>query len=636
MDYDKLYFPKTEMSQLAPIKPHKPLTVTLSDDTYSAYADNFDLSLLPNDTELPLSPQSEFSSSSSSSSSSTTTSSTSQLLSPTVSPYTSTSSAIQTLNVSLEYIPTTIYHDQQTVQQIKLEKPWSADDIQNSSTTLNNTNSILLEQFQQLNNFYPSPQASPDHFHLNNNNKNGLPATVNATIYHPPSPCPSIDAKSPYTTANSQQQHHQIKQELHILPPSPPESSCGAPSPHSFADIKQEPDEAFIDINSLLEKSLTSMRQETTPSNTNSNDSKPQIVSHHPHHLNQHHQHHLHHHQHQQQQHQNHQLHQQQPSSQDNQLLREYLKDTSFQKKHNLKPLALETLIGGLGGRGDIEPVFSLALEDTKREAEATCNKLQISTDPQKWTPPQVHAWLRSTVDQFKLPPIVDLEQKFPEDGVTLSLLTEEEFVRRASEAGSTIYAQLIITNFNANPNNNNVATMSTPQTVAVTTTPTAITSGTPSVVTGIWNSECIQSMDMDVSDDDEDETIPPGTVNSSPAMASTIAGNIPSATPTPATKTPTGRTGGSHIHLWQFLKELLATPHVNGTAIRWIDRSKGVFKIEDSVRVAKLWGRRKNRPAMNYDKLSRSIRQYYKKGIMKKTERSQRLVYQFCHPYCL
>jgi SAM pointed domain-containing ETS transcription factor len=91
-----------------------------------------------------------------------------------------------------------------------------------------------------------------------------------------------------------------------------------------------------------------------------------------------------------------------------------------------------------------------------------------------------------------------------------------------------------------------------------------------------------------------------------------------------------------SHIHLWQFLKELLASPQANGTAIRWLDRSKGIFKIEDSVRVARLWGRRKNRPAMNYDKLSRSIRQYYKKGIMKKTERSQRLVYQFCHPYSL
>ncbi|XP_050426396.1 myb-like protein Q [Adelges cooleyi] len=103
------------------------------------------------------------------------------------------------------------------------------------------------------------------------------------------------------------------------------------------------------------------------------------------------------------------------------------------------------------------------------------------------------------------------------------------------------------------------------------------------------------------------------------------------------------------HIHLWQFLKELLqqhddhglpavaedgGKPTGTATIIRWLDRPKGVFKIEDSVAVAKLWGRRKNRPAMNYDKLSRSIRQYYKKGIMKKTERSQRLVYQFCHPY--
>lgn len=95
-------------------------------------------------------------------------------------------------------------------------------------------------------------------------------------------------------------------------------------------------------------------------------------------------------------------------------------------------------------------------------------------------------------------------------------------------------------------------------------------------------------------------------------------------------------RNGGSHIHLWQFLKELLQSPGVHGSCIRWLDRGKGVFKIEDSVRVARLWGKRKNRPAMNYDKLSRSIRQYYKKGIMKKTERSQRLVYQFCHPYCL
>lgn len=140
-------------------------------------------------------------------------------------------------------------------------------------------------------------------------------------------------------------------------------------------------------------------------------------------------------------------------------------------------------------------------------------------------------------------------------------------------------------------------------------------------------------------SDDDSDlpmevDQQPPKPADEEPAAAPT----------TTKTKTPKKHhshlqkkgTQSSHIHLWQFLKELLASPQANGTAIRWLDRTKGIFKIEDSVRVARLWGRRKNRPAMNYDKLSRSIRQYYKKGIMKKTERSQRLVYQFCHPYSL
>ena len=141
----------------------------------------------------------------------------------------------------------------------------------------------------------------------------------------------------------------------------------------------------------------------------------------------------------------------------------------------------------------------------------------------------------------------------------------------------------------------------------------------------------------------DVDSVPSPDQSISSPASLSEVV-EAPTTLPTPkATKkhqTMQKRTGApttsSHIHLWQFLKELLASPQTHGTAIRWLDRTKGIFKIEDSVRVARLWGRRKNRPAMNYDKLSRSIRQYYKKGIMKKTERSQRLVYQFCHPYCL
>ena len=128
--------------------------------------------------------------------------------------------------------------------------------------------------------------------------------------------------------------------------------------------------------------------------------------------------------------------------------------------------------------------------------------------------------------------------------------------------------------------------------------------------------------------------------------MPSTSAAG-PAATASTTTAPKTGATttaagGGSggrsttSIHLWQFVKELLLQPQLYSASIHWVDREAGIFKIVDSNRVATLWGKRKNRPAMNYDKLSRSLRQYYKKGIMKKTERTQRLVYQFCHPYHL
>ncbi|KAK4295675.1 hypothetical protein Pmani_031775, partial [Petrolisthes manimaculis] len=51
---------------------------------------------------------------------------------------------------------------------------------------------------------------------------------------------------------------------------------------------------------------------------------------------------------------------------------------------------------------------------------------------------------------------------------------------------------------------------------------------------------------------------------------------------------------------------------------------------------VARRWGLQKNRPAMNYDKLSRSLRYYYEKGIMQKVA-GERYVYKFvCDPEAL
>ncbi|NWT95907.1 SPDEF factor, partial [Urocynchramus pylzowi] len=135
----------------------------------------------------------------------------------------------------------------------------------------------------------------------------------------------------------------------------------------------------------------------------------------------------------------------------------------------------------------------------------------------------------------------------------------------------------------------------------------------------------------------------PPAATSCTPTSTSGTAGSVPSPSH-PSPPAAGGDTGwadsevdsscaGQPIHLWQFLKELLLKPHNYGRFIRWLNKDKGIFKIEDSAQVARLWGIRKNRPAMNYDKLSRSIRQYYKKGIIRKPDISQRLVYQFVHP---
>ncbi|XP_017487760.1 PREDICTED: DNA-binding protein D-ETS-4 [Rhagoletis zephyria] len=509
-------------------------------DPFAAYANNFDLSLLPQDC----------------------VSTTGHI--PTIvyqfacsTPTTPTSPPTTTTTSTTAPPATTATNSLLTPPQIKIEQGWSfgssislPEEIkrepqqqQQQQPMLNSPNQLIPPP--PYPHIYPSPQSSPAQ------SEYGFPQAQFASCYEslsstrsslqPASPYPSLDACN-------------IKQELHILPPSPPESNCEAPSPHSsWVDIKSEPIDAdvetLIDLNMLLDKKeFTSVACSDYKHSNNACAVKQTEMS-----VEQ---------QQQQQQQQNNQ------QSQDQQMLREFFEDNRFRM--------------GFGSMdevsGNIEQVISMALEDTKSQAVETCAKLQISKDPCDWSVSQVHSWLRSTVAQFKLPEIVNLEQKFSETGSALILLSEDEFKQRVPESGSDLYAQL-----------------------------------------EVWRYHFSSNAPEDSNDDEE--MLP---TTSALAVAK------------PAETKRTGRSGGAHIHLWQFLKELLAEPHTHGTAIRWIDRNRGIFKIEDSVRVAKLWGGRKNRPAMNYDKLSRSIRQYYKKGIMKKTERSQRLVYQFCHPYQL
>ncbi|OUC42036.1 Ets-domain protein, partial [Trichinella nativa] len=80
-------------------------------------------------------------------------------------------------------------------------------------------------------------------------------------------------------------------------------------------------------------------------------------------------------------------------------------------------------------------------------------------------------------------------------------------------------------------------------------------------------------------------------------------------------------------VTLWQFLLELLLNSE-HAEIIRWTN-SDGEFKLLNAQEVARLWGLRKNKPNMNYDKLSRALRYYYDKNIIRKVM-GQKFVYKF------
>ncbi|KAH8854829.1 DNA-binding protein isoform 1 [Schistosoma japonicum] len=80
-------------------------------------------------------------------------------------------------------------------------------------------------------------------------------------------------------------------------------------------------------------------------------------------------------------------------------------------------------------------------------------------------------------------------------------------------------------------------------------------------------------------------------------------------------------------VQLWQFLLELL-TDWRYREAIHWIS-DDGEFKLSNPEQVAAMWGHRKNKPAMNYEKLSRALRYYYDGDMISKVH-GKRFVYKF------
>ncbi|ESP02407.1 hypothetical protein LOTGIDRAFT_172065 [Lottia gigantea] len=78
---------------------------------------------------------------------------------------------------------------------------------------------------------------------------------------------------------------------------------------------------------------------------------------------------------------------------------------------------------------------------------------------------------------------------------------------------------------------------------------------------------------------------------------------------------------------LWKFILETLKDK--NQKLISWQDEREGTFKFDDTVAFSRRWGAKKGKNDMNFEKLSRAIRHYYKNGLMSRIS-TERLVYKF------
>ncbi|XP_076683737.1 DNA-binding protein Ets97D isoform X2 [Andrena cerasifolii] len=228
-----------------------------------------------------------------------------------------------------------------------------------------------------------------------------------------------------------------------------------------------------------------------------------------------------------------------------------------------------------------------------KKEQE----RLKIPADPKEWTQTHVKHWLQWAVRQFNLASVRLADWNIT--GQQLCNLTLEEFQAKVPlDPGEVFWTHLEL--------------LRKCKFVAV------VQKDPPASPTE-------NNVDKSIKVRSQKPAKAKPVVSQQTRVVSVPLENIDSTPITIATSSRSVNSG--QIQLWQFLLELLTDREHRG-AIQWVG-TEGEFKLNQPEAVAQLWGARKNKPSMNYEKLSRALRYYYDGDMISKVH-GKRFVYKF------
>ncbi|KAJ8683689.1 hypothetical protein QAD02_019481 [Eretmocerus hayati] len=223
--------------------------------------------------------------------------------------------------------------------------------------------------------------------------------------------------------------------------------------------------------------------------------------------------------------------------------------------------------------------------------------RLKIPADPKDWTQTHVKHWLQWAVRQFNLVQLKLADWNIT--GAELCDLTLEEFQAKVPlDPGDVFWTHLELLR--------KCKFVAVVQKDSSSDTNETTEDKSPNI-----KSQKMNKSRPAISQQRNEDYIPVANLD---PMSLSLASSSKSA-------------NSGQIQLWQFLLELL-TDREHKAAIQWVG-SDGEFKLNQPETVAQLWGARKNKPSMNYEKLSRALRYYYDGDMISKVQ-GKRFVYKF------